>query len=137
LAQLTSLDGRRILVVDDDPRVRDSIVSLLRASGNLVDAMQSGSASQALLIADRVHPDLAVVDVNLPDLADGLSLIRTLSARSEIRVVAMSVNGSFEPQARTAGAVAFFDKGESADDVVALLVRLLPAPQGGDSHLSA
>lgn len=83
----------RILVIDDDPAIRDSLQVMLGTAGYDVWATGSGTAG---LEKHLVSPfDLVVTDIVMPDL-DGLEIIRTLkSATAGVPVVAMSGGGSF------------------------------------------
>ena len=62
----TGRAGRRILLVDDDPTVRDSLKELLDGEGYLVTPAENGK--QALQLADRLPIDLALLDLNMPVL---------------------------------------------------------------------
>lgn len=57
--------ARRVLVVDDDPQVADSLADLLCALG--FDAYAGYDATQAVRIARRLMPEAAIVDLALPD----------------------------------------------------------------------
>ncbi len=67
----------QVLVVDDDPTVREVVVSYLRAGGHDVVDVADGEA--ALLAADRAPVDLVVLDLMLPGI-DGLEVCRRLRA---------------------------------------------------------
>jgi hypothetical protein len=67
-----------ILVVDDDTAVRGLIVRILRSGGHVVVG-EAGSAAEALARAEELRPDVALVDIGLPD-DDGFSLTRRLRA---------------------------------------------------------
>lgn len=67
-----------VLVVDDDPQMADLIATVLELAGHHVS--QCGLVSQALELARRSVPDLAVVDLGLPD-GSGLDLVDTLAAK--------------------------------------------------------
>lgn len=64
-----------VLVIDDDVAVRRSLASVLAGAG--MDALECGSADEALRVARLRHPDAAVVDFRLPD-GDGLALAEEL-----------------------------------------------------------
>ena len=67
----------RVLVVDDDPTVREVVVSYLRAAGHQVDETGDGESVAALM---RDNPaDLVVLDLMLPGI-DGLEVCRRLRA---------------------------------------------------------
>ena len=77
--QLASLDGLRVLVVDDEPDVRDLVATILRQSGAAVTAVRS--ASEAIEAFATVTPNIVVSDIEMPG-EDGYSLIRKLRAGS-------------------------------------------------------
>ncbi|MFE9256098.1 response regulator transcription factor [Streptomyces sp. NPDC006879] len=67
----------RLLVVDDEPTVRELLPAALRYAGFAVEAAASGQ--EALDVAARRPPDLVLLDVMLPDM-DGFEVIRRLRA---------------------------------------------------------
>ncbi|MEO8244279.1 MAG: response regulator transcription factor [bacterium] len=74
----------KILVVDDDPRLRDLVtIALERADFSVITA---ANGQQALTHAARENPDLIVLDIGLPEL-DGLEVCRRLRARSQIPIL--------------------------------------------------
>src|SRR6266478_4338684 len=56
--------GRRILLVDDDPTVRDSLKDVLLAEGYLITSAEDGQ--QALDLANKSAVDLVLLDLNMP-----------------------------------------------------------------------
>ncbi|WP_210583754.1 response regulator transcription factor [Streptomyces sp. GESEQ-35] len=68
---------RRLLVVEDEPSIRTLLESTLRLTGYDVHSADTGRA--ALVEAERVAPDLVLLDVTLPDL-DGFEVTRKLRA---------------------------------------------------------
>ncbi|MFZ5670492.1 MAG: response regulator [Pseudomonadota bacterium] len=70
--------GARILIVDDDPGIRDVITDFLVRHGYRVDQAGDARAMEAALARDPV--DLIVLDVMMPG-EDGLSVVRRLSGR--------------------------------------------------------
>lgn len=103
--------SRSVLVVDDDAEFRALASRILTGWGHRVVG-EAGTVAQALRTAIDTQPDLAVVDVGLPD-GDGLSLARQLrSLPRPPRVVLISSDA--DPQtvarARRVGARDFFLK---------------------------
>ncbi len=77
-----------ILVVDDDRTIRETLVEFFEASG--YTARGAETATEARRLAAEHAPDLALVDLHLPD-ADGLTLLETLRADDpEIGVIVLT-----------------------------------------------
>ena len=82
----------RVLVVEDEAYVRDSLVAVLRAKG--FEAEPAASAPEAVAIVAKVPVDLVLSDLRMPG-ADGLELLRRLQAVSpEIPVVILTGHGN-------------------------------------------
>ena len=71
-----------VLVVEDDPTVREVVVRYLEREGIAVDAVSDGEA--ALEHAEAHWPDLVVLDLMLPRI-DGFEVCRQLRARARYR----------------------------------------------------
>ena len=74
---LPSLDGVRVLVVDDEKDARDVIVAILEQRG--ARTTSAGSVEEALARIEEERPDVLVSDIGLPD-EDGYSLMRRIRA---------------------------------------------------------
>jgi DNA-binding NarL/FixJ family response regulator len=105
----------RVLIVDDDPRVRQAIGSTIALEADMVTVAEAADAGTALAVAEDTKPSVALVDVLLPDDVTGLALVRSLQQRPGCEVVAMSVRSGLRSAARAAGAVAFVEKGSDID----------------------
>ena len=95
---------QRILVVDDNPDVADTLCVLLGMIGHEVQAAYSGE--QALDIAPRFQPTLAFFDIGLPGM-DGYELarrFRTDRALQDVHLVALTGYGRSADRARSAEA---------------------------------
>ena len=75
---LPSLEGVRVLVVDDEADARDLLGVILRRRGAAVDL--AASVPEALEALARTRPDVLVSDISMPD-ADGYALIREIRGR--------------------------------------------------------
>ncbi|HEY0639493.1 MAG TPA: response regulator transcription factor [Pseudonocardiaceae bacterium] len=67
----------RVFLLDDHEIVRQGIIALLEVQGDLVVAGEASTAAEALARIPAVRPDVAVLDVRLPD-GDGVSVCREL-----------------------------------------------------------
>ena len=80
----------RVLVVDDDPTVREVVVSYLRAHRHEVDEAADGETA---LRAHRAHPaDLVVLDLMLPGI-DGLETCRRLRETGDVPIIMLTALG--------------------------------------------
>ena len=80
----------RLLVVDDDPGLRELLTRYLTEQGFEVVAVPDGQAMEKYLAAQSA--DLVILDLMLPG-EDGLALARRLRARGEIPIVMLSARG--------------------------------------------
>ena len=79
------LHTKKILLVDDEPELRKLVIDILSDDGfsNIIDA---GTVQTGLVFARQEKPDLAILDVMLPD-GDGFSLMKKLRAFTNIPVI--------------------------------------------------
>ncbi len=85
----------RMLVADDDPTVLKAIADWCGSLGFQVETAINGV--QALILARRDHPDVLIVDVNMPE-ADGLSVCARLLQPGRKPMVVIVVSGGTDPE---------------------------------------
>ena len=105
-----SLQGRRILLVEDAPDIREVFTVLLRVEG--AEVVATGSGREAVDLADRGDFDVVLSDLGLPDMP-GDVLIRQILSTTRRRARVIVVTGYGEPyltRARQAGADVVFTK---------------------------
>ena len=78
---------RSVLVVDDDPHIRQLLVFAFEKAG--MQVREAGDGEDALAQIARAAPDLVVLDINMPRM-DGLEVCRRLRATSEVPVLFLS-----------------------------------------------
>ncbi|MBI3990216.1 MAG: sigma-54-dependent Fis family transcriptional regulator, partial [candidate division NC10 bacterium] len=104
-----------ILVVDDDEKVLDALVSILVDGSYQVTTATSGE--EALRQVQRVPPDLAILDIWLPGM-DGLQVLESLKRlHSDLPVIMISGHGTIETAVRAIkmGAYDFIEKPPDMD----------------------
>ncbi|GAA4239907.1 response regulator transcription factor [Actinomadura meridiana] len=124
----------RVLVVDDEPGIRELLAEALRLDGFGVTTAASGG--RALAAVDRVRPDLVVLDVMLPDV-DGYQVARRMRARADAPLL-LFLTAKDAVADRIAGLTAGGDdyvaKPFSLDEVIlrvrAILRRTAKTPDG-------
>jgi CheY-like chemotaxis protein len=105
--------GQTILLVDDEPPVRELAADVLREEGYVVLEAQNGL--EAVRLIEQCRPpesdlSLVLLDLMLPEL-DGLGVLRHISShRAALPVVAMSASTQHLAQAEAAGARATIAK---------------------------
>jgi DNA-binding response OmpR family regulator len=88
---------RRVLFIEDEPALR---LSYERAFASRYEAAYAATGAEAMRLLEEHVPDVAVLDLRLPD-TDGIDLLRRLRARvPALRVIITSAYVSFEPQLR-------------------------------------
>lgn len=77
----------QVLVVDDDPHIRQLLVFALEKAG--LSVREAGDGEAALADVDRATPDLVILDINMPKL-DGLEVCRRLRAKGDLPILFLS-----------------------------------------------
>jgi two-component system, OmpR family, KDP operon response regulator KdpE len=96
-----------ILIVDDEPAIRRFLRTSLMAQNFAIVEAENGAAAVAAIRRDK--PDLAILDLGLPDM-DGIDVVRALRAAGDLPILVLSVRDDER------GKVAALDLG--ADDYI-------------------
>jgi DNA-binding response OmpR family regulator len=92
------MPGNKILVVDDEPEVRQLMEHFLTERGYDVRIAENGRL--ALVTLDTFTPDVVLLDMHMPEM-DGLETLRRLAVRSpSLPVIMITVNDDIETTAR-------------------------------------
>jgi DNA-binding NtrC family response regulator len=117
----------RILVADDAPAVLDVLDDILTLEGHQV--IRATSGQEALRKVEESSPELAVIDVVMPDM-DGLVVLDTIR-RTGVDLPVILITGlagdTLAKKVAHHGAVAFFEKGSGLDRFVELVNEMLDA----------
>jgi excisionase family DNA binding protein len=109
-----------VLIVDDDPRIREFVRVNLEMDGFAV--REAGSADEGLAVLEDEPPDLILLDVMMPNV-DGWEMLQRVRQRhgvDSIQVIMFSgkVDENVEQQAEAGGAQAFVGKPFNAQELV-------------------
>ena len=125
-----------ILVVDDDPAVRDSIQRALSLEG--YDVLTAADGAAAIATHDERQPDAIVLDMRMPDL-DGFEVQARLKRDpqlSRVPVIFLSANvqDTARHRALAAGAAAYLTKPYDAREVLAVIALAIDHATAGSEH---
>lgn len=124
-----------VVLADDHPIVRQGLRTLLEQEGGCQVVGEATDGLTAIDLIGRLQPELAILDVQMPDL-DGLEVTRRVSSSSpDTRVIILSMHGD-EPYVMDAlahGAMGYVLKGSATTD----LVTAVQAAMAGKRFLSA
>ncbi|WP_251208270.1 response regulator transcription factor [Acetatifactor aquisgranensis] len=95
------LRKKRILLVDDEEQLRDMVSSMLTQEG-YTQVRTAGNMAEALDAAEAWKPELAILDVMLPD-GDGFSLLQRLRETTDVPVLFLTARGEDEDKFRGFG----------------------------------
>src|ERR1700757_310609 len=112
------MSAGRIIVVDDQPKIRRFMRTTLVAEGYEVDEAKTGE--EALESIRELRPDLVVLDMNMPGMG-GLAACRAIRRDSDVAIVMLTVRNSEEDKvaALDAGADDFVTKPFSTPELLA------------------
>lgn len=121
---------RQVLVIDDEPDIREGLAEMLESSGYRVTIAANGREGLRLYKEGRF--DLVITDIIMPD-QEGIETIRAIRKQGgDAKIIAMSGGGLVDPlgylsMARKLGADRIFEKPLDFDDLLAAMSQLLAA----------
>jgi DNA-binding NarL/FixJ family response regulator len=124
----------RLLIVDDHPVVRDGLVAVLGDTQEFHVAGTAGSAEDALSSVNAVHPDVVLLDLELPGMSGIEAIPRLIAAAAHPRVIVLTAYDTEERVlgALKAGASGYLLKGATAAEIA----QAIRAVAGGGSYLT-
>lgn len=126
----------RLLIVDDVPATVQNVQKLVYFDKDILVVGVATSARDAVMKATQLHPDVILMDINMPDM-DGLRATEIILRQVPTRVVIMSVQGESEyrDRAMMVGARGYLVKPFSGDELLSKIRAAAAAPVFGGAPL--
>ena len=127
--------GERILVVDDEPPIREALVGTLESNGYRAYTAEDGSDALALYHSRKDEIDLVITDLSMGQM-DGVTLVRLLrKVNPKVRVIVSSGHMQKEAQVVLSGlgVTTFLDKPYSADKLLRSVRTVIETPATAQS----
>jgi two-component system response regulator NreC len=124
----------RVLLADDHAMVRKGFRLILEAQADIEIAGEAGNGREAVELAEKLHPDVVVMDVAMPEL-NGIEATRRIAASSpHTRVLALSMHKDsvYVREILRAGARGYLLK----DSIDTDLISAVRAVAKGDGYIS-
>ncbi|GGA77990.1 DNA-binding response regulator [Nitratireductor aestuarii] len=124
----------RVVVVDDHPLFRSGVVQALELDEGIEVVAEGGSASEAIELAEKHHPDVMLLDISLPG-GDGIAAATAIAVKEEApRILMLTVSGETTDVMRAvdAGAAGYVLKGINATD----LIHAVKSVAAGETFMS-
>ena len=114
----------RILVVDDQPRTRQSLKALLATQFQRIEMHEARNGVEAIRCLEDWTPDVVLMDARMSEI-DGVEATRRIKQQvPQIKVVILSLYPEYQADALAAGADAFISKGEPPERLLAVLATV-------------
>ena len=116
----------RILVVDADDRTRESVAGILGIRHRFDVVGTAGHVDAAIGLAGAHRPQVVVLDPRLPEVSDGMALIRRLrQLDADVAILAVGWSPDLEHEAIVAGADGFVRKTFKPGDLSTAIARCM------------
>jgi len=127
----------QVLVVEDDPDIRDAMVDLLQSELPWIDVSSASDGMEALeLLEEGAEPSLALLDVMMP-VMNGLEFLDALRERMlapDMLVVLISARVQVARHVRYPGITGLLPKPFQAADLLTIVREHCPDPRPGATH---
>ena len=129
----------RLAIVDDHELAREGLRDMLADALDIEVVGEAANGREALLLCSRLHPDLVLMDVRMPEM-DGLAATREIKQRypeTSVMMVTMHENPDYLLEALKAGAAGYVLKDAPRNEVLTAVRRVREGESSLDPELAA
>jgi YesN/AraC family two-component response regulator len=124
ISEVTLVKSIRLLIVDDQPRARQSLKALLATWPQAQEIREASSGKQAVALVEEFQPDIVLMDVRMPEM-DGLEAGRLIKAKWPwVKIIMLSMYTEYAADAMAVEADAFFSKGAPPEQLLNTLTEV-------------
>jgi pilus assembly protein CpaE len=126
MANASSFDKIRVLVVDDIPEMRENIRKLLAFENDIEVVAVAGSGQDGIQCARQYQPNIVLMDINMPDM-DGITAAELLVKEvptAQVIMVSVQSEADYLRRAMLVGARDFVTKPFSAEELISTIHRV-------------
>ena len=128
----------KVLLVDDRPSIRQGLQMRFALESDLMVVGEAGDGEAALALTQQLHPDIVVMDVEMPSM-DGIQAtqkVRATAPASAVVVLSIHEDPATRARCRAAGAAAFVTKQQSPETLLSV-IRQVAASRAAPAALAA
>lgn len=122
---------KKVLIVDDDASIRDSVHLALEEQDYLhIEVSESADVASGIEMMKKIHPDIVILDLHLPDMSgfDFMDIVNKNKGLANTKVIMLTVDDTlaniFKAQDKGIGAYHFLGKPFNISDLQALVIGL-------------
>lgn len=115
----------RVIIVDDNKSTRDVVRDLIKFDSRIEVVGFASNGEEAIQVAQELKPDVAIMDINMPDM-DGITATERIRKKVPFtRVVILTIQNdpNYMRRAMIAGATDFLSKPPNSDDLITAILR--------------
>lgn len=117
----------KILLVDDHQLFRDGLKNILEKKSNMTVIAEAANGRDAVKICSKTQPDVAIIDVSMPDMNGLEATTQILKSNPDIKIIGLSMYASkqFIQGMFDAGAYAYLLKDGDADEFITAITTVM------------
>ncbi|HAY43258.1 MAG TPA: DNA-binding response regulator [Micrococcaceae bacterium] len=129
----------RVLIADDEAMIRSALAALLSLEEDIEVVAECADGAQAVIMAEKLQPDICLLDLEMPEL-DGVQVadrLRSMLSATRCVVVTRHARPGVLRRALASGVSGFLPKSRSANEVAEVIRRVAAGARYIDPEIAA